>query len=108
MEAKTSLSAQAEMIASRLMNDKKFNDMVATAARTKHDGTFAINSDKEFYQLQMMLCDAFNALTGYSLGKPISEEETEVIAQCLTELHRLSNHEWLRMSGCFSRKPLAN
>ena len=107
MEAKTNLSAQAEMIASRIMNDKKFNDMVATAA-TKHDGTFAINSDKEFYQLQMMLCDAFNALTGYSLGKPISEEETEVIAQCLTELHRLSNHEWLRMSGCFSRKPLAN
>lgn len=108
MEAKKDLSAQAETISRHLMNDMKFNDMVATAARTKHDGTFAINSDKEFYQLQMMLCDAFNALTGYSLGKPISEEETEVIAQCLTELHRLSNHEWLRWSGCFSHKPLAN
>jgi hypothetical protein len=108
MEAKTNLSAQAEMITGRLMSDKRFADKVATTARTKHDGTFAINSDKEFYQLQMMLCDAFNALTGYSLGKPISEEETEIIAQCLTELHRLSNHEWLRMSGCFSRNPLAN
>ena len=108
MEAKTNLSAQAEMIASRLMNDVKFNNMVATAARTKHDGTFAINSDKEYYQLQMLLCDAFNALANYSLGKPITEEKTEIITQCLTELHRLSNHEWLRMSGCFSRKPLAN
>ncbi len=100
---------EAETIAKHLMDDKKFNDMVATAARTKHDGTFAISSDQEYYQLQMMLCDAFNALTGYSVqGKPISEEETDIIAQCLTELHRLSNHEWLRMSGCFSRKPLAN
>ncbi len=107
MEAKTNLSAQAEMIASRLMNDKRFADKVATTARTKHDG-FAISSDQEYYQLQMLLCDAFNALTGYSLGKPISEEETEIIAQCLTELHRLANHEWLRMSGCFSRNPLAN
>ena len=89
------------------MSDKRFADKVAATARTKHDG-FAINSDKEFYQLQMMLCDAFNALTGYSLGKPISEEETEIIAQCLSELHRLSNHEWLRWSGCFSHKPLAN
>lgn len=107
MEA-TKLEKQAKMFSVYLMNDKKFNDMVATAARTKHDGTFAINSDKEFYQLQMMLCDAFNALANYSLGKPISEEETEIIAQCLTELHRLSNHEWLRWSGCFSHKTLAN
>lgn len=108
METKTNLSVQAEMVASRLMSDKRFSDKVSATAR-KHDGTFAINSDKEFYQLQMMLCDAFNALTGYSVqGKPISEEETDIIAQCLTELHRLSNHEWLRMSGCFSRKPLAN
>ena len=107
MEA-TKLEKQAKMFAVYLMNDKKFNDMVATAARTKHDGTFAINSDKEFYQLQMMLCDAFNALANYSLGKPISEEETEIIAQCLTELHRLSNHEWLRWSSCFSHKTLAN
>ena len=106
MEAKKDLSAQAETISRHLMNDKDFSDKVAATAR-KHDG-FAINSDKEFYQLQMMLCDAFNALTGYSLGKPISEEETEIIAQCLTELHRLSNHEWLRWSGCFSHKPLAN
>ena len=95
------------MIAGRLMSDKRFADKVAATARTKHDG-FAINSDKEFYQLQILLCDAFNALTGYSLGKPISEEETEIIAQCLSELHRLSNHEWLRWSGCFSHKPLAN
>ena len=107
MEA-TKLEKQAKMFAEYLMSDKRFNDMVATAARTKHDGTFAINSDKEFYQLQMMLCDAFNALANYSLGKPISEEETEIIAQCLTELHRLSNHEWLRWSGCFSHKTLAN
>lgn len=95
------------MIACRLMSDKRFANKVATTA-TKHDGTFAINSDKEFYQLQMTLCDAFNALTGYNLGKPISEEETEIIAQCLTELHRLSNHEWLRWNGCFSHKTLAN
>ena len=105
MEA-NKLERQAQAISRHLMNDKEFIDKVSATA-TKHDG-FAINSDKEFYQLQMMLCDAFNALTGYSLGKPISEEETEIIAQCLTELHRLSNHEWLRMSGCFSRKPLAN
>ena len=108
MEANKQLEKQAQAIAFHLMNNKKFNDMVATAVRIKHEGTFAISSDQEYYQLQMMLCDAFNALTGYSLGKPISEEETEIIAQCLMELHRLSNHEWLRMSGCFSRKPLAN
>lgn len=108
MEANKQLEKQAETIGIRLMNDVKFNNMVATAARTKHEGTFAISSDQEYYQLHMMLCDAFNALTGYSLGKPISEEETEIIAQCLMELHRLSNHEWLRMSGCFSRKPLVN
>lgn len=97
------------MIASRLMNDKKFNDTVATAARTKHDGTFAISSDQEYYQLQMLLCDAYNALTGYRLGKPISEEETEIIAQCLTELHRLSNFEWVRWADSVSRnKKLVN
>lgn len=106
MAAKTNLSAQAQSLARHLMNNKQFIDKVSTTA-TKHDG-FAINSDKEFYQLQMLLCDAFNALANYSLGKPISEEETEIIAQCLTELHRLSNHEWLRWSGCFSHKPLAN
>lgn len=33
MEAKTNLSAQAEMIARHLMNDKQFNDMVATATK---------------------------------------------------------------------------
>ena len=33
MEAKTNLSAQAEMIASRLMRDKQFNDMVAIATK---------------------------------------------------------------------------
>ena len=97
---------EAETIAKHLMNDKQFIDKVSATA-TKHDG-FALNSDKEFYQLQILLCDAFNALANYSLGKPLSEEETEIITQCLTELHRLSNHEWLRMSGCFSRKPLAN
>lgn len=106
MEA-NKLERQAQSIARHLMNNKQFIDKVQAAARIKLDG-FAISSDQEYYQLQMMLCDAFNALTGYSLGKPISEEETEIIAQCLTELHRLSNHEWLRMSGCFSRKPVAN
>ena len=106
MEA-NKLEKQAQSLARHLMSDKDFNNKVAATARTKHDG-FAISSDQEYYQLQIMLCDAFNALTGYSLGKPISEEETEIIAQCLSALHRLSNHEWLRMSGCFSRKPLAN
>ena len=107
MEAKTNLSAQAEMIARHLMDDKQFIDKVSATARTKHDG-FAISSDQEYYQLQMLLCDAFNALANYNLGKPISEENTEVLLQCLTELKRLSDNEWLRMSGCFSRKPLAN
>lgn len=37
MEAKTNLSAQAEMIASRLMRNKQFNDMVSATA-TKRDG----------------------------------------------------------------------
>lgn len=106
METKTNLSAQAEMIASRLMGDKRFSDKVSATAR-KLDCTFAISSDQEYYQLQMLLCDAFNALTGYSVqGKPISEENTEILLQCLAELKRLSDNEWLRMSGCFSHKPL--
>ncbi len=107
MEAKTNLSAQAQSLARHLMNNKQFIDKVSATARTKHDG-FAISSDQEYYQLQMLLCDAFNALANYNLGKPISEENTEVLLQCLTELKRLSDNEWLRMSGCFSRKPLAN
>lgn len=36
MEAKTNLSAQAEMIAGRLMRDKRFANKVATTA-TKRD-----------------------------------------------------------------------
>lgn len=36
MEAKTNLSAQAEMIACRLMSDKEFIDVVSATAR-KHD-----------------------------------------------------------------------
>lgn len=37
MEAKKDLSAQAEMIACRLMSDKEFNNMVLLTA-TKRDG----------------------------------------------------------------------
>lgn len=37
MEAKTNLSAQAEMIARHLMDDKRFNDKVSAAA-TKRNG----------------------------------------------------------------------
>lgn len=107
MEA-NKLERQAQSIARHLMNNKQFIDKVRAAAIIKLDG-FAINSDKEFYQLQILLCDAFNALTGYSLGKPISEEETEIIAQCLTELHRLSNFEWVRWADSVSRnKKLVN
>ena len=105
MEAKKDLSAQAETISRHLMNDKDFSDKVAATAR-KHDG-FAIGSDQEYCQLQMLLCDAFAALTGYSVqGKPINEENVDIILQCLAELKRLSDNEWLRLSGCFSHKPL--
>ncbi len=109
MEANKQLEKQAETISIRLMNDVKFNNMVATTARTKHDGTFAINSDKEYNDIQLLLADAYTALVAYSVqGKPLNEENVEIILQCLTELKRLSDNEWLRMSGCFSRKPVAN
>ena len=36
MEAKKDLSAQAEMIACRLMSDKEFNDMVLSAANKRN------------------------------------------------------------------------
>lgn len=101
MEAKKDLSAQAKTISLHLMNDKDFNDMVSAAART--------SSDKEHNAIQLLLVDAYTALVEYNVhGKPISEENTEILLQCLAELKRLSDNEWLRMSGCFSRKPLAN
>lgn len=99
MEAKTNLSAQAETISRHLMNDEDFNNKVATAART--------SSDKEYNAIQLLLVDAYTALVEYNVhGKPISEENTEILLQCLAELKRLSDNEWLRMSGCFSHKPL--
>lgn len=108
MEA-NKLERQAQAIASHLMNNKEFNNMVATTARTKHDGTFAINSDKEYNDIQLLLADAYSALVEYGVqGKPINEENVDIILQCLIELKRLSDNEWLRWSGCFSHKPLAN
>ena len=101
---------EAETIAIRLMNDVKFNNMVATAARTKHDGTFAINSDKEYNDIQLLLADAYAALVEYGVqGKPLNEENVEILLQCLTELHRLSNFEWVRWADSVSRnKKLVN
>ena len=108
MEA-NKLEKQAQSLARHLMSEKDFNNKVAASARTKHDGTFAINSDKEYNDIQLLLADAYTALVAYNVqGKPLNEENVEILLQCLMELHRLSNHEWLRMSGCFSRKPLAN
>ncbi len=98
MEA-TKLEKQAKMFAVYLMSDKRFNDMVSAAART--------SSDKEYNAIQLLLVDAYTALVEYNVhGKPISEENTEILLQCLAELKRLSDNEWLRMSGCFSHKPL--
>lgn len=98
MEA-TRLEKQAKMFAEYLMSDKRFNDMVSAAART--------SSDKEYNAIQLLLVDAYTALVEYNVhGKPISEENTEILLQCLAELKRLSDNEWLRMSGCFSHKPL--
>ncbi len=98
MEA-TKLEKQAKMFAEYLMSDKRFNDMVSAAART--------SSDKEYNAIQLLLVDAYTALVEYNVhGKPISEENTEILLQCLAELKRLSDNEWLRMSGCFSHKPL--
>ena len=108
MEA-NKLERQAQSIARNLMDNKQFIDKVRAAARTKHNGTFAINSDKEYNDIQLLLADAYTALVEYGVqGKPINEENVDILLQCLTELKRLSDNEWLRWSGCFSHKPLAN
>ena len=98
MEA-NKLEKQAQSLARHLMSDKDFNNKVAATART--------SSDKEYNAIQLLLVDAYTALVEYNVhGKPISEENTEILLQCLAELKRLSDNEWLRMSGCFSHKPL--
>lgn len=100
---------EAETIAKHLMDDRRFNDKVA-ALSTKNDGAFAINSDEEYHNIQLLLADAYTALVKYNItGKPINEGDIEILFQCLTELHRLSGFEWVRWADSVSRsKRLAN
>lgn len=70
---------------------------LSTTASTRNDGAFAINSDEEYQNIQLLLADAYTALTEYNItGKPINEGDIDTILQCLTELHRLSGFEWVR------------
>jgi len=101
---------EAETIAKHLMDDKRFNDKVSAALSTKNDGAFAINSDEEYHNIQLLLADAYTALVEYNItGKPISEGNVDILFHCLTELHRLSGFEWVRWADSVSQsKRLAN
>lgn len=76
---------------------------LSTTASTRNDGAFAINSDEEYNNIQLLLADAYTALVEYNTGKPINEENVDILFQCLAELHRLSGFELVRWADSVSR-----